>query len=567
VIWSPSPRALRGWLLRAGQGGLASVEGPGAMARFVGSLYVAGAALGLISMAFPQPRGSDVPALFALYGVALAIGATTLAARDRLQPLTLLLPLTTASVLVALGMLATDARTGVYAMFYVWIALTAAYFLTWTQVAIQAAFIAATYAAVLAIQRPDGAAEQWVIATGTVVVVCGLVGMLRRGVAGLFTRLADSARTDPLTELLNRRGFEELMEIELERSRRGESPLSLLVIDLDHFKAVNDEFGHPIGDRALRLFARALSETIRRVDRPARIGGEEFAVVLPDTEPHSAYLLAERLRRRLAEEVPAHPVRLSASIGVACSPRHGLTVSELMHAGDRALHAAKALGRDRAVMYDPEIVGSLIAARERGELRREENLAAVMVLAETLDIRDSGTARHSQTVAHLAAITARGLGMAPELVERVRLAGVLHDIGKIGVPDSILRKPGPLTEVEYAEMQGHTELGARIVAGANLEDISAWVLAHHERPDGRGYPNRLAGEDIPLEARILAVADSYEAMTSDRVYRLSIGDAAAQEELRRCAGTQFDANVVEALIAALAAEPAAPPAATLAPSA
>ena len=528
------------------------------MARFVGSLYVAGAALGLASMAFPQPHDTNVPVLFAVFAFAAATGAALLAARDRLSPLLLLVPTTQASVLVALCMIATDGRTGVYAMFYVWIALTAAYFLTWPQVAIQAAVIAATYAAVLAVENPYGAAEQWVIVTGTIAVVCALVGMLRRGVAGLFTRLADSARTDPLTQILNRRGFEELMEIELERSRRNDAPVSLLMIDLDGFNSVNDEFGHPGGDRALRLFARMLTETVRLVDRAARVAGEEFAIVLPETEPHSAYLLAERLRRRLAEEVPAHPVKLTVSIGVATSPRHGLSVSELMNAADRALHAAKALGRDRAVMYDPEIVGSLIAARERGELRREENLAAVMVLAETLDIRDTGTARHSQTVAHLAALTARRLGLPPDLVERVRLAGVLHDIGKIGVPDSILRKPGPLTEPEYREMQNHASLGARIVAGANLEDVSAWVLAHHERPDGRGYPNGLTDADIPLEAKILAVADSYEAMTSDRVYRMSIGEEAAQEELCRCAGSQFDPVVVEALIAALAVSDPAP---------
>ncbi len=544
---------LRGWLLQAGKGGLASVSGPGAMARFTGSLYVAGTVLGLLSMLFPQPRGANVPVLLALYACAGATGAVVIVLRDRLTAWTVLIPLSGANLLVAGGMLATEGRTGVYAMFYVWIALTASYFLAWMQVVMQATLIGATYAAVLAIQHPTGAAEQWVIVIGTVTVVAAIVGILRRGVAGLFVHLADSARTDPLTDLLNRRGFEELIEIELERSRRNNSPLALLVIDLDDFKAVNDRGGHPSGDRALRLFARSLTETVRRIDRAARTAGDRFAVLLPDTEPHSAYLLAERLRRRLSEEVPAHPVVLSASIGVATSPKHGLTSTDLVQAAERALYAAKSLGRDRAVMYDPEVVGSLIAAGEQGERRREENLAAVMVLAETLDIRDTGTARHSQTVARYAAMIAERLCMPTHRVERIRLAGVLHDIGKIGVPDAILRKPGPLTPEEYGEMKNHAELGARIVAGANLEDISAWVLAHHERPDGRGYPHGLPDGDIPIEAKILAVADSYEAMTSDRVYRMSIGHDAAQEELRNCSGSQFDPIVVEALIAALGA--------------
>src|SRR5262249_47930919 len=160
------------------------------------------------------------------------------------------------------------------------------------------------YALALFVQGPEGAAEQWVIGIGTVSIVALLVGGLRRGVAGLFARLADSARTDPQTELLNRRGFVELLEVEIERARRTDHRVSLLVIDLEDFKSVNERFGHTAGDRALGLFARMLPETFRRIDRVARTGGEEFAVVLPDTDGHSAYLLAERLRRRLADEAP-----------------------------------------------------------------------------------------------------------------------------------------------------------------------------------------------------------------------------------------------------------------------
>jgi HD-GYP domain-containing protein (c-di-GMP phosphodiesterase class II) len=146
---------------------------------------------------------------------------------------------------------------------------------------------------------------------------------------------------------------------------------------------------------------------------------------------------------------------------------------------------------------------------------------------------------------------ARELGLPRERVERVRLAGVLHDVGKIGVSDVILRKPGPLDDAEWAEMRRHPEIGARILGASEFDDIRAWVLAHHERPDGRGYPNGLRGDEIPVEARILAVADAYEAMTSDRVYRAAIGDEAARAELRRGSGSQFDPLVVQALLVVL----------------
>jgi putative nucleotidyltransferase with HDIG domain len=165
-----------------------------------------------------------------------------------------------------------------------------------------------------------------------------------------------------------------------------------------------------------------------------------------------------------------------------------------------------------------------------------------------IDIRDSGTAAHSETVGRYAGAIARELGLPADLAERVRFGGIVHDVGKIGIPDSVLRKPGWLSDDDWEEMRRHPAIGARILRGANLEDIGEWIQAHHERPDGQGYPEGRAGTDIPLEARILAVADAYEAMTSDRVYRPAMSPRAAREELRECAGSQFDSRVVEAFI-------------------
>ncbi|MEA2422493.1 MAG: hypothetical protein QOF55_1592, partial [Thermoleophilaceae bacterium] len=179
---------------------------------------------------------------------------------------------------------------------------------------------------------------------------------------------------------------------------------------------------------------------------------------------------------------------------------------------------------------------------------------AVLVLAETLDLRDSGTSSHSQTVGRLAALTAKAYGFEDAHVERIRLAGILHDIGKIGIPDWILHKPGRLDDSEWAEIRKHPEMGARIAASAKLDDISEWILYHHERVDGAGYPSRLPADKIPVEAKILAVADAYEAMTADRVYKRAMPASDAELELRRQSGTQFDAGVVDALLGAIAVE-------------
>ena len=181
-----------------------------------------------------------------------------------------------------------------------------------------------------------------------------------------------------------------------------------------------------------------------------------------------------------------------------------------------------------------------------------EHLSAVLVLAETLDLRDSGTSSHSQTVGRLAALTAKSLGFEDDRVERVRLAGILHDIGKIGIPDWILHKPGKLDAAEWAEIKKHPEMGARIAASAKLDDIAEWILSHHERVDGGGYPRALPADLIPEEAKILAVADAYEAMTAERVYKRAMPAEAAERELRDQAGAQFDATVVNALLRAIA---------------
>jgi diguanylate cyclase (GGDEF)-like protein len=354
------------------------------------------------------------------------------------------------------------------------------------------------------------------------------------------------AEHDPLTGLRNRRGLEEHIDAEIART----GSVAVLVCDLDNFKRVNDALGYVQGDEALRRFAGVLAGA---GGLAARLGGEEFALVLGGTGEDAALATAERVRTTVSHVFDDFPWPVTTSVGVAVSGPGAETASLLLRAATRAVFGAKRLGRDRCIPYHAETLEPLLGTLEDAGGASGEQLAAAMLLAETLDLRDVGTARHSQTVGRYAEAIARALDLPESHVDRIRAAGVLHDLGKLGVADAVLKKPGKLTPEEWVEMRRHPELGARILHHANLRDISGWVLAHHERIDGDGYPYGLAGEVIPLEARILAVADAYEAMTADRAYRSALGHDEAQAELLACAGTQFDPLVVDAFLRVLSA--------------
>jgi diguanylate cyclase (GGDEF)-like protein/putative nucleotidyltransferase with HDIG domain len=388
-----------------------------------------------------------------------------------------------------------------------------------------------------------------VLACACVLALAGLAAHQRRRIAALRARISYSARTDPLTGLLNRRALEELLDLELGRSERAARPLSVIVGDLDSFAAVNEHHGHAAGDRALQLVAGNCLKWKRRIDQAARIGGEEFALLLPETDERGAFIVAERLRRATHRTFAEMSMPVTISFGVASSPAHGSDAVSLLRAADRAMAAAKDLGSDRTVVYSDEVARTL--ARAGGRADGQLQLATVIALAEALDIRDTGTGQHSHTVGRYSELMARELGFDEERAERVRLAGVLHDIGKIGISNRLLSEPGPLDAEERQEMYTHPEIAARLLSRVEFDDLRGWILAHHERPDGLGYPYGLKAGDIPLEARILAVADAYEAMTADRVYRPALGTEAARAELEAGAGSQFDREVVGAFLRAL----------------
>jgi diguanylate cyclase (GGDEF)-like protein len=518
-----------------------SLPSPADLARSLGYAYFAGATVALLLTLLPNSADTNETGILALVALAYAVGLMCFRAQDRLPSWATNAGLALATILVTYTVeFFSDPTQSIWSIFYVAVGLQAGYFLSrWWAVA-QVVLVAGAYGFVL--RGEVGSVEIWLGTVAMVAFTSWMVGSMRVRVRQLITRLADAARTDAHTGLLNRRGLTEIAELELERARRGDRTVCIVLADLDRFSDFNERHGHANSDRALKRVAALIQEKKRRIDVAARVGGEEFALIAPDTDEHGAYVLADRLRREVREAFASEG--LTVSLGIASYPKHGATAEELLTGADRAVFAAKALGRDRTVIFNREIAANLLGEQTRQAVVEEGHLAAVLVLAETLDMRDAGTARHSQLVGRYARSIAVELGMDPEEIERMHLAGVLHDIGKIGIPDSILKKPGALDEHEWAEMRKHPELGARILQGAHMEDIATWVRAHHERPDGKGYPIGLAGDQIPIQARILAVSDAYEAMTNDRVYRPAMPKSEARAELARYSGTQFDPDIV-----------------------
>jgi diguanylate cyclase (GGDEF)-like protein len=436
---------------------------------------------------------------------------------------------------------------------YVWVTLFAFYFFGRPAALVHLAIMAAAYALVLVEESPkESPLDGWIATVATLLVMGYLISVVRDRLGQLIAGLSDAAHRDPLTDLLNRRGFQEVFDVELERARRADQPLSLIVGDLDRFKRVNDAHGHAAGDAALKRVADAIRGAKRGFDRAARVGGEEFAVLAPNSDENGAYMLAERIRAAVHEAVAdQYDTPLTISFGISTHPLHGQSADGLLRTADQALYAAKRLGRNRSVISSAEVPGILAHGARGGNGGPHVELGALLTLAEALDVRDTGSASHSQRVGRFAELAARELGLPPETVERVRLAGILHDVGRVALPDSVIRKTGPLTDEEWAWVRAHPAVGARMVATTEYDDIRSWILFHHERPDGRGYPEGRPGGDVPLESAIIAVADAYEAMTNERPYRAALAPDEAAEELRRESGRQFQADVVEALLRAV----------------
>jgi diguanylate cyclase (GGDEF)-like protein len=351
------------------------------------------------------------------------------------------------------------------------------------------------------------------------------------------------ALTDPLTGLGNHRSFHERLQRELTAAESEGAPLALCLVDFDELKTINDRFGHPVGDLVLEQVASRL----RQGGEAFRLGGDEFAVLLPGQDERQAAGVARSIVERVAALHIEGVGSVTVSAGVATYPTHGTGRDELIRCADSALYWAKKDGKNRVHAYAAESVlrSNVEQLGERPD--RGARYRAAESLAKAVDARDAYSGSHSQRVGDYSARIARRLGADESAVELTRLAGKVHDLGKLAIPEEILRKPDALSEADRAVLERHPQVGSQMLESLGVEPVAEWVLHHHERWDGTGYPQRLAGDQIPLAARILFVADAYDAMTSERVYRERLTQAEALAELERCAGTQFDPAVVKAL--------------------
>jgi diguanylate cyclase (GGDEF)-like protein/putative nucleotidyltransferase with HDIG domain len=355
-----------------------------------------------------------------------------------------------------------------------------------------------------------------------------------------------AAETDALTGLGNHRSFQLDLRKALAAAVDDDEIVSLCLIDLDGFKDINDRFGHPVGDAVLRKVAEVMRQECGE-GSSYRIGGEEFAVLLPEHSSWSADTTIDRVHRRLAATEFPTGEAVTVSVGLAVYPEHARDREALYDVADAALYWAKNHGKNRTCVYDTSVVRSYTPAELAEAAERHARLRAAEGLIRVVDAKDTYAGTHSQAVSRLAEAIARSMGLDIEVVEQVRLAGLLHDLGKIAIPDRILQKPGKLDPDELRVMREHPVLGARLLEGLGVSPVDRWILHHHEWWDGSGYPLGLAGEEIPLGSRIILVADAFDAMTSDRCYRAAGTTAAAIAELRKRCWTQFDARVVAAL--------------------
>jgi diguanylate cyclase (GGDEF)-like protein len=352
------------------------------------------------------------------------------------------------------------------------------------------------------------------------------------------------ALTDPLTGLGNHRHFHERLERELLCAEEEARPLTLCFVDIDDFKRINDRHGHPSGDRVLSQVGARL----RQGGEAFRLGGDEFALLLADHDEKTALAAAGSIVERIATVDFEHIGTVTVSAGLATFPMQGHGRDELIRLADSALYWAKEHGKNRVRLYRPEVVELSELKRLAAGPDKAARYRAAASLAKAVDARDTYTGSHSERVSELAARVAARLGIDAEQIELTRLAGSLHDLGKLAIPEEILRKPGALTDSERLVLERHPQIGFRMLDSLGVDPVADLVLHHHERWDGAGYPDGLAGEKIPLGARIIFVTDAYDAMTSDRIYRPKLTSQAALTELERCAGTQFDPGIVAAFV-------------------
>ncbi|OFX17787.1 MAG: hypothetical protein A2Z18_08400 [Armatimonadetes bacterium RBG_16_58_9] len=360
------------------------------------------------------------------------------------------------------------------------------------------------------------------------------------------------ASKDGLTELYNHRYFQDRLSAEIERAGRYDRVLSLIMLDIDDFKRFNDTWGHQEGDRVLKWFAAVCMQCVRKIDVCARYGGEEFVVILPEIGCEEALMVAERIREATEAEsatVLGQNREVTVSAGVASFPEHGTNRQALILNADASLYYAKQQGKNICFVYDANCHRPYRASSDHVKDLLAEEVEPIEALGALVDARDNHAKGHSLSVMQLSVALGEKLGMSARELDNLRAASLLHDIGNVATPAELLRKSEPLEGRDWKRIEDHAGFGSQILRRVQqLGSIAPVVKHHHERYDGQGYPNGLAGQDIPLLSRIIAIADAFDAMTNARPYRGAKSFDAAVEELRKCAGTQFDPELVELFI-------------------
>ncbi len=357
------------------------------------------------------------------------------------------------------------------------------------------------------------------------------------------------AATDPLTGLGNHRTFHKRIRDEVASTQENGASVGLILLDIDGFKGINDSLGHLAGDDILRKLALALRGIVNEGDA-YRYGGDEFAVVLPGASHNKTAEVAEQLRLAVEGMTVGDDDKLTVSLGVGSLPEMAASAEELVYRADMAMYWAKSTGKNRVGDWD-----GLLSRRteETGSEylsgRRTQSDDVVAALLSALAAKDPVTRAHSDRCTWYVARLAKQLGLSEQDTSAAALAALLHDVGKLAIPDYVLCKPGPLDENEWVQIRQHPTIALHMLS--HIEEISdaiPIVLHHHEHFDGSGYPDSLAGHDIPIASRVMHVIDAFDAMTTDRPYRKAMPVEAAVEELRRNSGSQFDPDVVEAFL-------------------
>src|SRR5512146_3323653 len=358
------------------------------------------------------------------------------------------------------------------------------------------------------------------------------------------------ALTDPLTGLGNHRNFQERLQRELGRAEETHGLVSVCLLDVDDFKRINDRHGHPGGDRVLAQ----VSTRLRQGGEAFRLGGDEFALLLPGLDDAAALAVARSVVKRIGEWDSSQYGPITVSAGVATFPQHGRERDALIRLADGALYWAKEHGKNQVRLAGSVQPEEVEVVTEIGD--RLARFRAAAALARAVDSRDVYTGSHSERVAAIAGAIAEQLDLPAAEIELTRLAGSLHDLGKLAIPEEILQKPGELTSAEWLVVQRHPQIAHRMLESLGVAPVAEWVLHHHERWDGSGYPDGLAGEDIPLGSRIVHVAEVFDAMTFGRLYRAPRTREAALQEIDKNSGVQFDPQVVRAFFTAVGAQAA-----------